>query len=272
METISTVQRRLVEIGENEDQRQLNLLKIGTVFQIFLFDVLATGKKPQELTNEDWKELAAKVFQYGVLADDQAYSEFVFTLYANYIDLSVTVFGSRLDEDQRKIEENRLQAIKAIAKEIRLNTSQLDRGDISEVDYVENCLWLSLEAMVKLLSSWLVGKVIPKDCAEFVRLAESVSDLAFEYGRYMLYAKEQAILNAYIQNQYVLDEQLQCQYEAYIAELKENAARFQSLIDDAFSPNIRDSLMSSAALARAAGVKEEEILTSIEDVDAFFLD
>jgi hypothetical protein len=105
-----------------------------------------------------------------------------------------------------------------------------------------------------------------------VRLAESVSDLAFEYGRYMLYAKEQAILNVYIQNQYVLDEQLQCQYEAYIAELNENAARFQGLIDDAFSPNIRDSLMSSAALARAAGVKEEEILTSIEDVDAFFLD
>lgn len=48
METISTVQRRLVEIVENEDQRQLDLLRIGTVFQIFLFDVLATGKKPQE--------------------------------------------------------------------------------------------------------------------------------------------------------------------------------------------------------------------------------
>ena len=272
METVATVQRRLVEVVKNEDQRQLDLLKIGTVFQIFLFDVLATGKKPQELTNEDWKELAAKVYQYGVLADGQAYSEFVFSIYANYIELSVEVFGLRIDEDQRKIEENRLQAIKAIAKEIRLNTSRLDSGDITEVDYVENCLWLSLEAMVKLLSSWLAGIIIPKDCAEFLRLAESVSDLAFEYGRYMLYAKEQAILNAYIQNQYVLDEQLQCQYEAYIAELNENAARFQGLIDDAFSSNIRDSLMSSAALARAAGVKEDEILTSIEDVDAFFLD
>ena len=272
METVATVQRRLVEVVKNEDQRQLDLLKIGTVFQIFLFDVLATGKKPQELTNEDWKELAAKVYQYGVLADGQAYSEFVFSIYANYIELSVEVFGLRIDEDQRKIEENRLQAIKAIAKEIRLNTSRLDSGDITEVDYVENCLWLSLEAMVKLLSSWLAGIIIPKDCAEFLRLAESVSDLAFEYGRYMLYAKEQAILNAYIQNQYVLDEQLQCQYEAYLAELNENAARFQGLIDDAFSSNIRDSLMSSAALARAAGVKEDEILTSIEDVDAFFLD
>ena len=30
--------------------------------------------------------------------------------------------------------------------------------------------------------------------------------------------------------------------------------------------------MQSAELARAAGVKEEEILTSVEDIDAFFLD
>ena len=44
------------------------------------------------------------------------------------------------------------------------------------------------------------------------------------------------------------------------------------MIDQAFSSNIRESLMQSAELARAAGVKEEEILTSVEDIDAFFLD
>jgi hypothetical protein len=271
METISTVQRRLVEIVENEDQRQLDLLRIGTVFQIFLFDVLATGKKPQELNNEDWKVIAEKVLQYGVVADGQTYSKFVFTLYANYIDLSVTVFGSRIDEDQRRIEEERFHAISAIASEIRFNTSRLDSGDISEVDYVENCLWLSLEAMVKLLSSWLAWRFIPENYNEFAQLAEAVADFGFECARYVHYAKEKQLLDFFIQHQYILDEQLQCQYEAYIAELNEDAARFQGLIDDAFSPNIRDSLINSAALARAAGVKENEILTSIGDVDAFFL-
>ena len=271
METIATIQRRLVEISENEGQWQLDLLKIGTVFQIFLFDILATGKRPEDLTEDDWKGIAGKVFQYAVIADGQSYSEFVFSLYADYIDLSINTFARRLDSHRREIEEDRLHAIRNIASEIRLNKSMLHKGEITEVDYTENCLWLSLEAMVKLMSSYLAARYIPGDVAEFACLAESVSDLVFEYGRYALYAREQEILDAYIQEQYVLDEQLQCQYEAYLAELNESAARFQRLMDEAFSPDIHELLMSSAALARAAGVKEEEILTSIEDIDAFFL-
>ena len=76
-------------------------------------------------------------------------------------------------------------------------------------------------------------------------------------------------MDAYIQNQYSLDEELQTQFEAFLSELKEEAEQFQSLIDGAFSPNIQDALMQSAALARAAGVKEEELLQSIEDIDTF---
>ena len=56
METIATVQRRLIELAESKNQRQLDLLKIGTVFQIFLVDVLASGKKPANLTDDDWKK------------------------------------------------------------------------------------------------------------------------------------------------------------------------------------------------------------------------
>ena len=139
---------------------------------------------------------------------------------------------------------------------------------ISESAYVDECLWLSLEAMVKLLSSSLTMLI----GAEYSQLAQAVSQLAFEYGRYVLYAKEQAILTAYIENQYVLDEQLRQQYDAFRAELSAQAERFNQLIDQAFSSNIRESLMQSAELARAAGVREEEILTSVEDIDAFFMD
>ena len=122
--------------------------------------------------------------------------------------------------------------------------------------------------MIKLLSSsltTLIGK-------EYSQLAQAVSQLAFEYGRYVLYAKEQAILSAYIENQYVLDNQLQKQYDAFCADVREQAEQFKKLVDDAFSPDIHNALIQSAALARAAGVKEEELLTSIEDVDAFFMD
>ncbi len=80
------------------------------------------------------------------------------------------------------------------------------------------------------------------------------------------------ILNRYIQNQYALDEELKCEYEKYLEEVNEHARRFQGLIENAFSSNLHEALVQSAALAREAGVKEEEILGSVEDVDAFFME
>ena len=106
---------------------------------------------------------------------------------------------------------------------------------------------------------------------EYAGLVQAVTQLAFEYGRYVLFAKEQAILTRYIENQYVLDKQLRADYEAYLAEVNEHAERFRKLIDGAFTTDLHEALVQSAALAREAGVKKEELLTTVEDVDAFFM-
>ena len=261
METVAAVQRNLCALAEREDSTQLNLLKIGTVFQIFLVDTLASGADPKKMKPEEWGSIASKVSQYAVLEEGQSYSDFVFSLYADYIDLSAKGLSKFISEET-------LASIMSISSDIRSKTELLREEAISESDYVDECLWLSLEAMVKLLSSSLTMLI----GAEYSQLAQAVSQLAFEYGRYVLYAKEQAILTAYIENQYVLDEQLRQRYDAFRAELSEQAERFNQLIDQAFSSNIRETLMQSAELARAAGVSEEEILTSVEDIDAFFMD
>lgn len=261
MNTICSVQRNLSALANSEDSAQLNLLKIGTVFQIFLIDTLASGKSPKELTKDDWLDIAKKVSQYAILEEDQCYSAFVFTLYANYIDISAESIRGIAPKES-------IDSIKALASAIRDNGEKLQSNQISESAYVESCLWLSLEAMIKLLSSSLT----PIIGVEYTQLAQAVSQLAFEYGRYVLYAKEQAILEAYIQNQHVLDEQLQAQYESFLAEIQKNASQFQSLLDNAFSPDLPNLLMRSAELARAAGVPEDEILKSVDDVDAFFIE
>ena len=87
-ENVSAVQQGLYALAANEDSAKLDLLKIGTVFQIFFIDVLASGKKASDLTKDDWKNIAVKVGKYAVLEEEQRYSEFVFALYANYIDIS----------------------------------------------------------------------------------------------------------------------------------------------------------------------------------------
>lgn len=261
MDVIEEVQRNVYAVFTSEDSQQLDLLKIGSVFQIFLIDTLAGGKKPEDLTKEDWLNIAEKVSRYAVLEDGQTYSEFVFTMYADYIDLSAETLRAAAAEEQ-------IEAIKEISVNIRSKTEQLRSEEIGESSYVEECLWLSLEAMIKLISLSLTSLIGP----EFSKLAQAASQLAFEYGRYVLYAKEQAILESYLQNQKKLDEQLQNEYDAFLTELQEYADRFQGLIDAAFSPELQNSLLQSAELARQAGVEEGEILESIDDIDAFFMD
>ena len=261
VETIAALQKGLYSLAANEDSMQLDLLKIGTLFQFFFIDTLASGKQPGDLTEDDWKNIADKVYRYAVIEDGQRYSEFVFSLYANYIDISAETLHGMISDDK-------YDSIKDLAKTIRHNAELLQNEEITETAFIEACLWLSLEAMIKLLSLSLTVVI----GTEYAELAQAVSQLAFEYGRYVLYAEEQAILDRYIQHQYALDRQLEEEYAAYLEEVHEQAEQFGRLIEGAFSQGIHEALMSSAALARAAGVKEEELLTTVEDVDSFFLD
>ena len=261
MDTVTSFQRMLFVAFVNDDSNQLTLLKIGTIIQIFLINTLAGGKSPKDLSKTDWKNIADQVAQYAILDDGQSYSEFVFSLYADYIELSVKALCVR------KISEENRESVQAIADEIRFRTELLHNKEISEIDYVDQCLWLALEAMIKCLSLSLTSLAGP----EFTQLTQAITQLAFEYGRYTLYSKEQTILQQYLDNQHVLDEQLQKEYKAYIEEVKQNAERFQSLIDGAFSPDLRESLMKSVALAKVAGVREEELLKSVEEIDDFFM-
>ena len=260
IEAVESVQSHVAALMQKDEEERLTLLKIGTVFQLFLIDTLASGKKASELTADDWKNIAAQVSRNAILEEDQCYSEFVFSRYADYIRVSAKVISKNAPEETTN-------AITALADEIEALGDQLHKETITEPKYVEECLWLSLEAMVKLLSASL-GAHMGEDLS---KLTQAVSQLAFEYGRYVLYAKEQALLEAYLNNQRVLDDQLQQQYDAFILELQENAAQFQTLIDKAFSPDIRCTLQNSAELAQATGVKKEDILKSIEEVDSFFL-
>ena len=79
------------------------------------------------------------------------------------------------------------------------------------------------------------------------------------------------MLESYLKNQYVLDEQMQIRFNAFQKELEEEAARFKDLLGDAFDPDFRKALSGSAELARNVGVEEKEILKSLDEVDDFFL-
>jgi hypothetical protein len=268
IEAITFMQENVKAFDKNDDDTKGKLIKAATVFQIFLVQTLAEGKKPKDLTNEDWRIIAEKVSHYAIMSDGQQYSIFIFTLYAEYIDASVDwIIGKAMEESISTAMIESASKIKELSASIYFNTEQLQCGELSEVDYIEGCMWISLEAMIKLLACWLTRKTGP----EFAYLTQAVAQLAFEYGRLVLFTREQKLLESYIENQYILDEKLQTEYEDYLEEVNRYSEKLRGLIEKAFTPDIRESLMQSAELAKASGVKEEELLTSIEDVDDFFL-
>ena len=251
------VQDHYVALTEKQDEMGMTGIKAVTILTFSILRKIASGKNPSELDKDDWKDVAANVSECAVLADDQQYSVFIFNLYERYIRHSVMQIEAIIPAEIA-------EAINGLADELHNKANALGAGYISEVTYIEDCLWISLEAMIKLLACTAGDQQI-------VDFAQALASYAFEYGRMMLYSRELEIVNQFVESQYQLDAELEQKYAAYLEDLHKESQQFYALIDNAFVPNFRDAFLHSVLLAKAAGVKEEEILSSAEDIDSFFL-
>ncbi len=261
MVTFEKVQNHLYVLAEKQGEERTTTIKIGTIMTLSILQKFMNGKKPTELTEADWKEIANDVSNYAILPDDQKYTEYVFWLYEQYIRGSaddIEVFAS----------EKTVMAVRMLADELQEKAVLLRNGEITEVKYIEDCMWISLEAMIKLIAS-MVSLVVDEEFAEY---AQALANYAFEYGRFILYSREQELINEFIQSQYELDAELEQKYALFKEELEAKAEQFYVLIDNAFVPDFRERFLHSIALAQAAGVEEKEILMAEDDIDSFFMD
>ena len=261
MHIFDKVQTHYFALAEKQDEMGMTGIKAVTVLTFAILKKIADGKLPSQLDGQDWKEIAAVVDQYAVLADDQQYSVFIFSLYERYIRHSVMQIEEIISEEAATV-------INRLTDELHGKADALSVGYISEVTYIEDCLWISLEAMLKLLAS-TAALCNDQRIADF---AQALTSYAFEYGRLMLYSRELEIVNQFIESQHQLDAELEQKYAAYLEDLQKESQQFYTLIDNAFAPNFRDAFLHSILLAKTVGVKEEEILASTEDIDSFFLD
>ena len=262
--TFEKAQAVALSLDDIKNNRDLTLIKIGTVLSLDIFKLLIGGKKPEDITQEEWEAIAADVIDKAVLKDGQSYSVYVFDLYEKYIKLSAYVLHSKAANDKREAD---IDSINALASELLEKKGQLCSGEISETDYTEECLWISFEAMIKCLSVYVSLSM----SEEFGSLIISSSDFAVAYARLVLYRKEQELLNCYLDYQYQLDDQLEEQFTQFKNELQEETDRFNTVINDAFVTDIRAAFEGSVQLARETGVNKDDILKNIEDVDDYFL-
>ena len=253
-------QEVLCALSSGTEDGSLTLLKVGTLLSLSIVEKMwSTDSYPKQFNKEDWKDIANKVADFGILADGQLYTEFVFVLYSKYIKLSV-----KLNEDILS-EENKTEILN-LSNQIEELNIQLEEGKIKEPDYVDKCLWISLEAIIKLLSAYKTRKMV----TEYREFFQAVPDLAVQCARLSIYSKEQKLLQEYINHQYILDDELEKKYNDYIEELEERTKEFNNLLDKAFDPNFKEMLVSSVNLAKEAGVEDKLILDSMNKIDEYF--
>lgn len=259
IEVYGQIQEHLCAVADQQDHLDLLSIRSGTVLVLTVIEHLGNPLSPNHLTEADWKEIAHAVSSGAVLVDGRDYSLYVFEQYAKYIDTSADIISDKAAPEH-------VAAIHQLAEDLRYKAEELRSERISEPDYVEACLWISLEAMIKLLSATLTCSA----GQEAQDLLLAVTQLAFEYARYQLYSRMDAQITGHLQQQEELDQILEVQFAAYRNDVQADADQFLELINNAFEPGTMDRLTNSATLARAAGVPEDQILKSIDDVDAFF--
>ena len=260
MNTFGRFQQVAYALNNDDDDGTLAVLKTGTVLSVSIFEMmLRGGKSPGEFNSMDWHEILGEV---GQNVQGQNFSVFVFDRYARYIDVSVQLRRDRLSDTMQ-------DEVTELAGELRDLTTSLQNGGIKEPDYVDRCLWISFEAMMKLLSSYLTS-FMGDNHKEYRELIEAIVDLSIQYARCSLYSEEQTILEAYLEHQHRLDQELQDRFDSYQAKLKEKTQQFDKLLENAFDPDFRTMLRSSVELAREAGVEEDKILDSVEKIDDYF--
>lgn len=260
MNTFEKAQEALIANESDKSSDITKKLRVGSVMTLAILCKLSKGKPIKEFTSTDWNEIAASAVEYAVIQNDERYSIAVFFAYANYLDASVMIL------ERRGVSGEKCESIKMIAEQVRALTAQFQENKIKETDYTEECLWLLLEGMVKMLSMYITVH-LNEDTTEFVQNAVM---FAVEYGRYKLYKQEQEILSLYLQNQGKLDEELETKLKDYKLALKNQQDEFDILIRDAYAIDIKSRLQASVSIASELGVEKNDILKSTEDIDDFF--
>ena len=208
VEKVQKVEAAISALTSDTEDPSLTLLKLASALSISIFRNMAvSGKMPKDFNKDEWAGIAEEVVDVAILTDGQTYSMMVFNTYSGLIDLSVKNWDGILDSEA-------LDETSAIAESVRCLSEDLVAGRISEPDYVERCLWLCFEAMVKLLAAYKTQS-LKQEYGEFFR---ALADLMVQYVRLTMYQKERDLLDEYLHHQEVLDEELQEKYDAYIPE------------------------------------------------------
>ncbi|WP_425300622.1 hypothetical protein [Nocardia farcinica] len=224
----------------------------GTAFVLAVVAKRREGKRLNEFSATDWMQLAGTTGASFGKGGVRGMSIYALT---NFTATSAAVAGS----------------IVTTSFNIAEQANKLRRGQIDELEFIENSELIALEAAVRALSSLVGQATIPIPILGAV-IGTAVGTVMYKAAASSLTKREAALIERYLDEQRTLDKELAAEHQALLDSLDRSMSRYLGLLERAFSPDVQVALVGSVELAVEIGVASDEILDSEEKVDAFFLD
>ncbi|GAA2177211.1 hypothetical protein GCM10009784_26940 [Arthrobacter parietis] len=224
----------------------------GTAFVLAVVAKKRAGKQLREFNQQDWLDIAGEAglsFGKGGVRGASIYALTNFTATSAAVASSIVTASFGIAE---------------LANKLR-------RGEITELEFVENSELLSLEAAVSALSSYVGQALIPVPVLGAV-IGNTIGTIMYKTVATSLSKREAELIERYLDEQRALDEQLAAEHLALIEKLDEGMSNYFGVLEQAFSPDMQIALLGSAELARQLAVPGSEILDSEEKIHAYFLD
>ena len=227
------------------------VLEGGTAFALSVAAKLKQGKKLAEFTEDDWKEVGIETGKgtlKGGIRGGAIYSLTNFTpVNANVACAFVTAsFG--------------------IAAQIQ----SFEKDNLSPEEFLINCETICLDSAISAVAALAGLALIPGPVLGAI-VGSFVGNILYTSCQKIGSQQTQRIVQQYQEDVNDVIVMLDERYALCVKQLQESYACFQNFEELAFSEEVNIAFDGSIKLAMEAGVPANQILTSIEQIDDYFL-
>ncbi|MBP2214753.1 hypothetical protein JOJ87_005165 [Rhodococcus ruber] len=223
----------------------------GTALVLAVVEKRRAGRQLRDFTGEDWADIAGEG-GFGV-AKGGVRGASIYWL-TNFTATPAAVASS----------------IVTAAFGVAEQANKLRRGEIDELEFIENAELVCLETAISALSSFVGQALIPVPVLGAV-IGNTIGIIMYKAVSSSLSEREASLIVQYVGEQRALDEQLAAEYQELIDKLDASMSDYLGVLERAFSPDVEVALLGSVELALELGVASEEVLNSDEKVLAYFL-
>lgn len=223
----------------------------GMSFCLGVAQKLKSGKKISEFTAEDWKDIGIDTAVGGGKGAIRGASIYGLT---NFTATPAAVASALVT------------ATFGVAAQTRL----LQQGKISKEDFIINSEVICLDISVSTISSLMGQVMIPVPVLGAV-IGNAVGMFMYGIAKNNLSQQEQSLIADFNNSIQQINEQLDTHYLIFVELLRQEFAKFKSVLELALSEDVNVAFAGSITMAQYVGCDKEKILWDKQSVDAFFL-